>query len=74
VVDAAIRYIAKTPCTLKILPIEDALGIRTQPNVPGTTTEKPNWRHRLDGEADALLEDATVQARLAHLGPPRGET
>ncbi|SEG11538.1 4-alpha-glucanotransferase [Bosea lathyri] len=73
VVDAAIRYIAKTPSTLKILPIEDALGIRTQPNVPGTTTEKPNWRHRLDGDADALLDDETVQARLAHLGPPRGE-
>jgi len=73
VVDAAIRYIARTPCTLKILPIEDALGIRTQPNVPGTTTEKPNWRHRLHGDAGALLDDETVQARLAHLGPPRGE-
>lgn len=73
VVDAAIRYIARTPCTLKLLPIEDALGIRTQPNVPGTTTEKPNWRHRLDGEASALLDDATVQARLRHLGPSREE-
>jgi 4-alpha-glucanotransferase len=72
VVDAAIRYIAKTPCTLKLLSIEDALGIRTQPNVPGTTTEKPNWRHRLDGEAGALLEDEAVQTRLRHLGEPRG--
>ncbi len=73
VVDAAIRYIARTPCTLKLLPIEDALGIRTQPNVPGTTTEKPNWRHRLDGEAGALLDDPKVQARLRHLSPPREE-
>lgn len=71
VVDAAIRYVAATPCTLKILPIEDALGIRTQPNVPGTTVEKPNWRHRLEGEAGGLLDDPTVQARLAHLGPAR---
>lgn len=71
VVDAAIRYIAKTPCTLKLLPIEDALGIETQPNVPGTTTEKPNWRHRLDGPAETLLDDASVRQRLAHLGPPR---
>lgn len=71
VVDAAIRYIAKTPCTLKLLPIEDALGIETQPNVPGTTTEKPNWRHRLDGDAATLLGDHAVQARLAHLGKPR---
>ncbi|AMJ60573.1 4-alpha-glucanotransferase [Bosea sp. PAMC 26642] len=71
VVDAAIRYIARTPCTLKLLSIEDALAIETQPNVPGTTTEKPNWRHRLDGEAGALLDDDAVRHRLAHLGPPR---
>lgn len=71
VVDAAIRYIAATPCTLKMLPIEDALGIRTQPNVPGTTTEKPNWRHRLEGEAGELLDDPKVRVRLRHLGPPR---
>jgi 4-alpha-glucanotransferase len=73
VVDAAIRYIAKSPCTLKILPIEDALGIETQPNVPGTTTEKPNWRHRLDGPAATLLDDGGVRHRLSHLGPARDE-
>ncbi|KPF66279.1 hypothetical protein IP69_15565 [Bosea sp. AAP35] len=71
VVDAAIRFIARTPCTLKLLPIEDALGVQTQPNVPGTTTEKPNWRHRLDGDADALLDDAAVRSRLSHLGQAR---
>ncbi|MDP3602174.1 MAG: 4-alpha-glucanotransferase [Bosea sp. (in: a-proteobacteria)] len=73
VVDAAIRFITRTLCTLKLLPIEDALGIRTQPNVPGTTTEKPNWRHRLDGEAATLLDDDRVRRRLADLGPPRSE-
>lgn len=71
VVDAAIRYIAKTPCTLKLLSIEDALALEVQPNVPGTTTEKPNWRHRLDGDADALLDSGSVHHRLRHLGPPR---
>ncbi|MDR6873085.1 4-alpha-glucanotransferase [Bosea sp. BE125] len=71
VVDAAIRFVAKTPCTLKLLSIEDALGIDAQPNVPGTTTEKPNWRHRLQGDAAALLDDEDVRRRLAHLGPPR---
>jgi 4-alpha-glucanotransferase len=73
VVDAAIRYVAKSPCTLKLLAVEDALGIRTQPNVPGTTIEKPNWRHRLGGEAGELLNDAKVCERLAHLGPARSE-
>ncbi len=72
-VDAAIRYIARSPCTLKLLAIEDALAIRTQPNVPGTTIEKPNWRHRLEGDAGELLDDAKVRQRLACLGPPREE-
>lgn len=73
VVDGAVRYIAKSPCTLKLLAVEDALGLRDQPNVPGTTTEKPNWRHRIDGDAGSLLEGDKVQARLRMLGEPRGE-
>lgn len=67
VVDAAIRYVAATPCALKIVPVEDALGIRTQPNVPGTTSEKPNWRHRLDGDAARLLDEPAVSRRLGQL-------
>jgi 4-alpha-glucanotransferase len=23
--------------------LEDALGVKERPNVPGTTTERPNW-------------------------------
>ncbi|MFN3673145.1 MAG: 4-alpha-glucanotransferase [Bosea sp. (in: a-proteobacteria)] len=68
VVDAAIRYVAASPCALKLIAIEDALGVREQPNVPGTTTEKPNWQHRLAGAADDLLADERVQARLKPLG------
>jgi 4-alpha-glucanotransferase len=67
VVDAAVAYVAATPCALKIVPIEDALGIRTQPNVPGTTVERPNWRHRLSGDAADLLDDPKVARRLAQL-------
>jgi 4-alpha-glucanotransferase len=67
VVNAAVRYVAATPCALKIVPIEDALGIRTQPNVPGTTFEKPNWRHRLPGDAIDLLDEPVVGSRLNQL-------
>ncbi len=69
-VDAAIRYVAATPCALKIVAIEDALASEVQPNVPGTTEGKPNWRHRLPGEAAHLLDDAAAQARLRPLGGP----
>ncbi len=71
VVDAAIRYIATSPCTLKLLSLEDILALAVQPNVPGTTTEKPNWRHRLDDMADRLLEPEQVRVRLSILGAPR---
>jgi 4-alpha-glucanotransferase len=68
VVDAAIHYVAATPCALKIVAIEDALASDVQPNVPGTTVEKPNWRHRLDGAAGGLLDDPRIRQRLRPLG------
>ncbi len=71
VVDAAIRYVAATPCKLKIVPIEDALGLRVQPNVPGTTAEKPNWRHRVEGDAARALDGERLRDRLAPLGDNR---
>jgi 4-alpha-glucanotransferase len=66
-VDAAIATIARTPCALKIVAVEDALASDVQPNVPGTTMEKPNWRHRLDGDAASLLDDPHVRQRLRPL-------
>jgi 4-alpha-glucanotransferase len=74
VVDAAVRYIAKAPSRIKLLSIEDALGVELQPNVPGTTLERPNWRHRLSGDAGDLLNDEPVRRRLNSLGPPRPPT
>lgn len=39
--------IARAPCRLMALQVEDALGVAEQINVPGTVEEYPNWRHRL---------------------------
>jgi 4-alpha-glucanotransferase len=71
VVDAALDFAARAPCALKLIPLEDALASDVQTNVPGTTVEKPNWRHRFATPAAGLLENAAVRARLARLGPPR---
>ena len=71
VVDAAISYVAKSPCQIKIAPLEDLLASDIQPNTPGTTTEKPNWRHRFTATAQTLLDDPAVRARAGRLGPPR---
>lgn len=49
------EYLAHTPSPLVLIPLEDALARREQPNLPGTTDAHPNWRHRLpDDTLDAL--------------------
>jgi 4-alpha-glucanotransferase len=67
VVDAAVRFVAKTPAELALLPLEDALGLERQPNMPGTIVEYPNWRHRYDAEAASMLDEASVRNRIASL-------
>ena len=70
-VEAATRFVAQTQAALAILPLEDALALREQPNLPGTTTEYPNWRRRYPGEAATMLDEADVSARLANLDARR---
>jgi 4-alpha-glucanotransferase len=60
-------FLAATPAPLAMLPLEDALGLPEQPNLPGTVDSHPNWRRRLPQPADCLLDDAAVAARLAAL-------
>lgn len=71
--DAATRHLAGAACDLVILPIEDALGLVEQPNLPGTMDDQhPNWRRRLPGPAATLLDPPDVAERLAAL--TRGRT
>ena len=63
-IDAAIRHVGAAACGFAILPLEDALGLQEQPNLPGTLDEHPNWRRRLPGMAATLLDDPAVAARL----------
>jgi 4-alpha-glucanotransferase len=71
VVDAAIAFIARTRSRLSLIPIEDALGLVDQPNVPGTIDEHPNWRRRLTPPADRLLDPPAIRRRLAPLARRR---
>jgi 4-alpha-glucanotransferase len=73
VVDAAIAHIAHTPSALALVSVEDLLGEEEQPNLPGTITEHPNWRRRLNAPLDALLASAPVAQRCALLRTARAE-
>lgn len=73
VVDAAIAHIARTPSALALVSLEDMLGLDEQPNLPGTITQHPNWRRRLNAPLDELLGSAPVVRRCARLAGTRGD-
>jgi 4-alpha-glucanotransferase len=41
------RFLARTPCRLLAVQLDDALGAIEQANVPGTMDEHPNWRRKM---------------------------
>jgi len=69
--DAAAAHVGTAACSLALLPIEDALALPEQPNVPGTIDEHPNWRRRLPGQVDGMLKAPAVAARLQTLSKHR---
>jgi len=67
-IDAALCALAASPGPLKLVAIEDLLGERQQPNIPGTIDEHPNWRRRLKTETP--FASAAPRRRAAMLNPP----
>jgi 4-alpha-glucanotransferase len=63
VVDAAIAHIAATPSAIALVSLEDMLAIEEQPNLPGTITEHPNWRRRIDAPLEAVFADERFRHR-----------
>ena len=60
---AVARCLASTPSRLVVVAIEDVLGLRDQPNLPGTTDAHANWCQRLP----TPLEDLPGHDGLRHL-------
>lgn len=70
-VDAALAFVASTPCELAILPIEDLIGAEEQPNLPGTIDEHPNWRRRMPAPTPELLDRPDIARRVARINAMR---
>jgi 4-alpha-glucanotransferase len=70
-VDAAVRFVARTPAPLAVIPLEDLAGAVEQPNLPGTIDEHPNWRRRLALPVERVLSEPAASARLAALREER---
>jgi (1->4)-alpha-D-glucan 1-alpha-D-glucosylmutase len=71
-VDAVYAYLARTPCWLVGVQLEDVTGQLLQVNVPGTTEDRyPNWRRKLSLGVDELASDARFASVAAVLRAER---
>ena len=65
--EAILAFLGRTPGPLRLVPVEDLLGLTEQPNLPGTVEQHPNWRRRMPITVAALFADNNVQRRIAAL-------
>ncbi|MDP1660592.1 MAG: 4-alpha-glucanotransferase, partial [Phycisphaerales bacterium] len=68
------RLQARGPAPLTQVNLEDLWAERRPQNVPGTSTEYPNWRRRAAKKLPALLKDPKAAAALALLQRERNAT
>jgi 4-alpha-glucanotransferase len=72
VIVAANRYLGATPCAIVMAQLDDVLTERAPVNVPGTSTQYPNWRRKLGTDVDTLASDDRLRRLctvLAELRP-----
>jgi 4-alpha-glucanotransferase len=68
---ALLRFLADSPAELVLINLED-LWLETEPqNIPGTTTEHPNWRRRLRLTLDEIESDENVRKLIAMVDQAR---
>jgi glycogen debranching enzyme GlgX len=57
-------FVAKTPALLALVQADDLDGETVAVNLPGTNTERPNWRRRLDSDVTDLCHLPRAEAIL----------
>jgi 4-alpha-glucanotransferase len=65
------RMLARSPASLMVLQIEDALGAIEQANLPGTIDQHPNWRRRLERSIAELARARRLQEFAAAIASDR---
>ncbi len=69
--DAAMDFLARSTSQLALAPVEDLLGIIEQTNLPGTTSEHPNWRRRYTPDARRMLDASDKRIASFQKARPR---
>lgn len=65
------EYLAKANSYIQLIPLEDALEIIEQVNIPGTTDEHPNWRQKLPVSVNEFGQQTSVQALVEMMNKAR---
>jgi 4-alpha-glucanotransferase len=55
------QLLARTPCRLLTVTLDDALAVEERPNMPGTTTQWPNWCIALPKTLEGIQRDRFVR-------------
>jgi 4-alpha-glucanotransferase len=71
VMPAAHAYVASARSTLVVAQTDDLAGERIAVNLPGTSTERPNWRRKIEMPVPELLNTPGAQAILEALRKAR---
>lgn len=66
------QYLALSPAKIMIFKLEDVLGQLDQVNLPGTTGEYPNWRHKVQTPLERFFDDPSLESLLTTLRLERG--
>jgi 4-alpha-glucanotransferase len=59
------RFLLSTPSQLVLISFEELCGEDQQMNLPGTTSEYPNWRHKTKFAVEQIATSPIIQSRLA---------
>jgi 4-alpha-glucanotransferase len=63
--EAVHRLIARSASAVVLIQLEDLIEAAEQMNLPGTTTEHPNWRRRLHRRVEDIFADLEIK-RVLH--------
>ena len=75
VAEALYQYLAESDAELALINIEDLWGETHWQNIPGTTTEHPNWQHKLAKTLEEIERSGKLSKILKDLAKRRrGET
>jgi len=72
--EAAHLFLGRCKSKLMMVQIEDILALDSQMNLPGTTTQHPNWRRRFPKDVASVLADPRLIALAQRLKEGRGNS